>query len=79
MRLALPLIACLLLSGCATAMVTGAVVGTAATAVKTTAKVGAFAVKTTAKTAVGAGRLAYRGARAIAGGDDCDADCEGPQ
>ncbi len=41
-----------LVSGCATAMVTGAVVGTAATATK-------VAVKTT----VGAGKLAYRGTK----------------
>ena len=74
MRIVLPLLIVLPLSGCATAMV----VTTAAT---TTAKVGAFAVKTTAKTAVGAGKLAYRGAKAIAGRDDgpdceADTDCE---
>ena len=47
----------LLLSGCATAMVTGAVVGTAATVTK-------VAVKTT----VGAGKLAYRGTKAAVKG-----------
>lgn len=45
------------LSGCATAVVTGAVVGTAATATK-------VAVKTT----VGAGKLAYRGTKAAVKG-----------
>ncbi len=47
----------LLVSGCATAMVTGAVVGTAATVTK-------VAVKTT----VGAGKLAYRGTKAAVKG-----------
>ena len=46
-----------LLSGCATAMVTGAVVSTAATATK-------VAVTTT----VGAGELAYKGTKAVVKG-----------
>ena len=71
MRIALPLAFAFALSGCATAMVTGAVVGT-------TAKVGVFAVKTTAKAAVGTGKLVYRGAKAVLS-DDCDeVDCERP-
>lgn len=63
----------LMLSGCATAMVTGAVVGTAATATK-------IAVKTT----VGAGKLAYKGTKAVVKGtgrllssDDEDLPAEG--
>ena len=53
-----PLIAStLMVSGCATAVVTGAVVGTAATATK-------VAVKTT----VGAGKLAYKGTKAVVKG-----------
>ena len=65
----------LLLSGCATAMVTGAVVGTAATVTK-------VAVKTT----VGAGKLAYRGTKAAVKGtgrllssDEDDLPAEGAQ
>ena len=46
-----------MVSGCATAVVTGAVVGTAATATK-------VAVKTT----VGAGKLAYKGTKAVVKG-----------
>ena len=45
------------LSGCATAMVTGAVVGTAATATKVVVKTG-----------VGAGKLAYKGTKAVVKG-----------
>jgi hypothetical protein len=63
----------LMVSGCATAMVTGAVVGTAATATK-------IAVKTT----VGAGKLAYKGTKAVVKGtgrllssDDEDLPAEG--
>ena len=71
MRFILPLACAFLLCGCATAMVTGAVVGT-------TAKVGALAVKTTAKAAVGTGKLVYRGAKAVMS-DDCDGiDCQRP-
>ena len=77
MRALAVLLVCLSLCGCATAMVVGTVAGAAVT---TTAKVGAFAVKTTAKTAVGVGRLAYRGARALTK-DDCaeDESCAEPQ
>ena len=59
-------------TGCAAAMMTGAVVGTAATAATTTAKVGVFAAKTTAKVAVGTGKLAYRGAKAVLSSSSCD-------
>ncbi|MFD0916333.1 hypothetical protein ACFQ14_07945 [Pseudahrensia aquimaris] len=51
------MVSALVLSGCATAVVTGAVVGTAATATK-------VAVKTT----VGAGKIAYRGTKAVVKG-----------
>ena len=58
MRIQLLLIPVLLaLSGCATAAVTGAVVGTAATATK-------YAVKGTVAVASGAGKLAYHGTSA---------------
>jgi len=49
----------LLLSGCATMMVTGAVVGAAATATK-------YAVKGT----IGAGKLVYKGTKAAVKGTD---------
>lgn len=51
------LLSSLALSGCATMMVTGAVVGAAATATK-------YAVKGT----VGAGKLAYKGTKAVVKG-----------
>ncbi len=57
MRIILIGLCALSLSGCATAVVTGAVVGTAATATK-------VAVKGT----VGAGKLAYRGTKAVVKG-----------
>ncbi len=72
MRLLIVLIAASSLCGCATALVTGAVVGT-------TAKVATTAVGGAAKVAVGTTKLAYRGTRAVvtAGSEeprmvDCD-------
>jgi len=47
----------LMVSGCATAVVTGAVVGTAATV-----------TKVAAKTTIGAGKLAYKGTKAVVKG-----------
>ena len=76
MRAALPIVLVVslgsLTSGCAAAMMTGAVVGTAATAVTTTAKVGVFAAKTGAKAAIGTGKLVYRGASAVMSSGECD-------
>jgi len=57
MRIVLLLVVLLPLGGCATAMITGAVVGTAASATK-------LAVKGT----VGAGKLAYKGTKAAVKG-----------
>lgn len=65
----------LMVSGCATAMVTGAVVGTAATV-----------TKVAAKTTIGAGKLAYKGTKAVVKGtgrlltsDDEDVPANGAQ
>ena len=58
MRLLIVLFAAISLSGCAAAIVTGAVVGT-------TAKVATTAVGGAAKVAVGTTKLAYRGGKAI--------------
>ncbi len=59
MRILIVLLAALSLSGCAAAIITGAVVGT-------TAKVATTAVGGAAKVAVGTTKLAYRGTKAIA-------------